>query len=308
MKKLIIILLLFVTVSSYSQIDEATLKTIKVSGVDTGTMLLPYKLNYPRQAISLVFTTTGSSGAATGTYNNGTGVFTINVPQYSGGGATDTSGLLHKDYYLEETVTGEKRFIDTLVLVEKPIRLESVDNMDVSLFDARVSGVLFPWLQLKGNSQGSKIIMGANNSASAADELRIVADYTDTIWTGQYRPLYVDVYDYLTLRGNRAGISDSAIRFVVGSNINTISAIFNNSGNFAALNPMSIGKLSAPAASAVLDIESTTKGLLLPRMTKTERDAIASPVAGLMVYQTDNTPGLRVFNGTNWMRFTETID
>jgi hypothetical protein len=43
-------------------------------------------------------------------------------------------------------------------------------------------------------------------------------------------------------------------------------------------------------------------------MTKTQRDAISSPATGLMIYQTDNTPGLRVYNGTNWMRYTETAD
>lgn len=65
---------------------------------------------------------------------------------------------------------------------------------------------------------------------------------------------------------------------------------------------------TSPNASALLDLTSTTKGLLLPRMTKAQRDAISSPSAGLAVYQTDNTPGLRVYNGTNWMRFTETAD
>ncbi len=59
---------------------------------------------------------------------------------------------------------------------------------------------------------------------------------------------------------------------------------------------------------AQLTVTSTTRGLLLPRMTKTQRDAISSKVAGLAVYQTDNTPGLRVWNGTNWMRYTETAD
>jgi hypothetical protein len=76
--------------------------------------------------------------------------------------------------------------------------------------------------------------------------------------------------------------------------------------------PSSTGQIGigivTPATSAILDLTSTNKGLLLPRMTKTQRDAIPTPVAGLMVYQTDNTPGLRVYNGTNWMRFTETID
>lgn len=65
---------------------------------------------------------------------------------------------------------------------------------------------------------------------------------------------------------------------------------------------------TSPNTAAILDLTSTTQGLLLPRMTKTQRDAISSPVAGLAIYQTDNTPGLRVYNGTNWMRFTETTD
>jgi hypothetical protein len=65
---------------------------------------------------------------------------------------------------------------------------------------------------------------------------------------------------------------------------------------------------TTPVASALVELSSTTQGLLLPRMTKTQRDAISSPATGLMVYQTDNTPGLRVYNGTNWMRFTETAD
>lgn len=58
----------------------------------------------------------------------------------------------------------------------------------------------------------------------------------------------------------------------------------------------------------VADFTSTTQGIVLPRMTKAQRDAIVSPVAGMAVYQTDNTPGLRVYNGTNWMRYTETAD
>lgn len=145
------------------------------------------------------------------------------------------------------------------------------------------------------------------------------------------------------------------------------------------------------APSALLELRSTTRGLLLPRMTKTQRDAIVmsgvggtilagigsgsgytngnygavaltggtgtgatakivvnggavtqvsiiapgsgyvigdvlssssigggsgftyqvgslSGDKGMAIYQTDNTPGLRVWNGTNWMRFTETAD
>lgn len=85
MKNLIIILLLFVTVSSYAQ-NNGTLNTIKVGGIDTAAMLGPYKNAYPRQAVTLNFTTTGTSGASTMTYNSTTGVLTVNIPQYAGSG------------------------------------------------------------------------------------------------------------------------------------------------------------------------------------------------------------------------------
>ena len=56
-----------------------------------------------------------------------------------------------------------------------------------------------------------------------------------------------------------------------------------------------------PDASAALDITSTTAGLLPPRMTQTQRDAISSPAAGLMIYQTDGTRGFYYYNDSYWL-------
>ena len=55
-----------------------------------------------------------------------------------------------------------------------------------------------------------------------------------------------------------------------------------------------------PDASAALDITSTTGGLLMPRMTAAQRDAISSPASGLMIYQTDGTAGFYYYNGSSW--------
>ncbi len=43
---------------------------------------------------------------------------------------------------------------------------------------------------------------------------------------------------------------------------------------------------AAPASSAMLDVKSTTRGLLIPSMTTTQRNAIASPAEGLIIYNT----------------------
>lgn len=55
-----------------------------------------------------------------------------------------------------------------------------------------------------------------------------------------------------------------------------------------------------PDASAALDVQSTTQGMLIPRMTESQRDLIASPATGLLVYQTDGTAGFYFFDGTAW--------
>ena len=60
-----------------------------------------------------------------------------------------------------------------------------------------------------------------------------------------------------------------------------------------------------PDASAQLDITSTTKGLLVPRMTASDRALIASPAEGLMVYQTDATPGFYFYKGGTWTTLAE---
>ncbi len=53
-----------------------------------------------------------------------------------------------------------------------------------------------------------------------------------------------------------------------------------------------------PDSSAILDIQSTTKGLLTPRMTEAQRNAIAGPATSLMVYQTDGIQGYYYNGGT----------
>lgn len=56
---------------------------------------------------------------------------------------------------------------------------------------------------------------------------------------------------------------------------------------------------ATPAATAQLDVSSTTKGFLPPRMDSTQRNAIISPVAGLIIYNT-TLKSVQVYNGTAW--------
>lgn len=58
---------------------------------------------------------------------------------------------------------------------------------------------------------------------------------------------------------------------------------------------------NSPDPSAQLEVSSTDKGILIPRMSEAQRDAIATPATGLLIFQTDGSEGFYYFDGTNWI-------
>jgi uncharacterized protein (TIGR02145 family) len=64
---------------------------------------------------------------------------------------------------------------------------------------------------------------------------------------------------------------------------------------------------SAADGSAMLDVKATDGGILIPRMTATQRDAISSPATGLMVYVTDDNK-FYYYDGTQWVTFSGGAD
>ncbi len=62
-----------------------------------------------------------------------------------------------------------------------------------------------------------------------------------------------------------------------------------------------------PAASAQLDVSSTTKGFLPPRLTQFQRDAMTNPVAGMMIWCSNCVAPageMQMFNGIKWINMT----
>ncbi|HRF75929.1 MAG TPA: hypothetical protein PLB46_05105, partial [Chitinophagales bacterium] len=56
--------------------------------------------------------------------------------------------------------------------------------------------------------------------------------------------------------------------------------------------------------SAMLDIKSTSKGILVPRLTAAQKLGIATPATGLLIYQTDGTTGFWYYDGSNWVNLS----
>ena len=79
--------------------------------------------------------------------------------------------------------------------------------------------------------------------------------------------------------------------------LTTSNFLYNDGGRIGINN-------ATPHNSALLDLVSTTKGFLPPRMTAGDRNAIVTPAEGLIIYNT-TTKCLEVWSGISWMSFCE---
>ncbi len=143
--------------------------------------------------------------------------------------------------------------------------------------------------------------------------------------TGAYNSLYGDSAGYNNTGGHNSFFGYAAGYSNTTGNHNTLIGDSANVGSASLINATAIGNkaivsqsnaivlgngsanigvgTSTPNKTAVLDLTSTTQGLLIPRMTTTQRKAISSPATGLEIY--DNTLNqLYVYNGTSWAPFS----
>lgn len=109
-----------------------------------------------------------------------------------------------------------------------------------------------------------------------------------------------------TTYANLATVEMISVPFALNaekSNDNRWTTTGNNISNNNAGN---VGIGGAPNASAQLDVAATNKGVLIPRISQANRPA--SPVDGLLIYQTDNTPGFYYYNAGSWKRMVNSTE
>lgn len=101
-----------------------------------------------------------------------------------------------------------------------------------------------------------------------------------------------------TSGGNLVISTDTAGKFIKFSaeGVGTSNEVMQiSAGNVA----MATQAITTPNVSSLLDMQSTTKGALIPRMTSTQQNAIASPATGLLIFNTTTTT-LNYFTGSVW--------
>jgi hypothetical protein len=138
------------------------------------------------------------------------------------------------------------------------------------------------------SSDSSAII----TAGGAADTIDITVDGSVTS-----QNIY-NIDGQLTDAARAVDLANGVINFIKGSiNLNDTLYVDESSASVHIG-----GGANAPEATAVLEVNSTTKGFLFPRMTSAQRLAIGTPATGLMVYQTDSREGVYIYKSFGWVQ------
>ena len=253
--------------------------TLTTTNISEGTNLY-FTDGRARTAISL--TTSGNSGAST--YNNGTGV--LNVPQYSLAGLggvpnTRTLTINGTAFDLSADRTWSVGTV-TSVATSGPITggtITGTGTIGITQASSSSNGFLSSTDWNTFNGKQNTITLTTTGTSGAATLVGVTLNI----------PQYQSV---LTNPITGTGTINYLSKFTGTSAIGN-SLLFDN-GSALGLNTASIN------ASALFQMDSTTRGFLPPRMTAAQRGAISAPAQGLIVYQTDGVIGLYIYANSVW--------
>jgi hypothetical protein len=100
-------------------------------------------------------------------------------------------------------------------------------------------------------------------------------------------------------------VNSNILYYPTGTGVHIFYTATNERMRIDAAGNLGIGT-SSPNVSSILDLTSTTKGFLPPRMTTVQKNAIATPAEGLVVYDTTLST-LFQYNNSNWIKLTSGI-
>lgn len=216
-------------------------------------------------------TTTGSSGASTFISN------TLNIPNYtlSGLGGVPTSRTL--------TINGVG------------YDLSADRSWTISTAVETLSQTL-----AAGNTSGAyNILMNTTQLIGFKDSNNTYTTYISNTQTqAGNRTVYLPLFDgQIAYHATGTPLTTNyVLKGTTNGAITSSSLIFDNGTNVGI-------NQSSPSATALLELSSTTQGVLLPRMTTTQRNAISTPANGLEIYNTSTTSP-NYYDGTTWQQVT----
>jgi len=275
--------------SSSSALATGSALTFDGTNLGIGTSSPAYSLEVSKSqdAVTNIAVTNASSGTAAQTrlrLNNGGSNF--GTISHTGASFT-TSGIFRADgtyLYGNGTggltlTTGAVQPIYFAINNSEAMRLDTSGNLGLGVTPSASSGG--GNFNLSGDILGgSAVTLGTNWYFNGGFKYKA---------TGTASRFYLDSSGAFSWYTAPSGTAGNAITF-------TQAMTLDASGN------LGIGTTS-PSASAILDAQSTTKGVRMPNMTTTQKNAISSPAAGLMVFDT-TLAKLCVYSGSAWQTIT----
>ena len=146
------------------------------------------------------------------------------------------------------------------------------------------------------------VTLDAFNGSSAVGVFRIsrsTSNYIEFLSPGgtgfpmTFKAVTTNVGSIWTASSSAFAVGD----LTLGATVASPNMVFDNSA--ASLLLQTTGANAVADAASILELNSTTKAFLLPRMTSTQRDAIGSPLSGLLIYDATLNK-LAVYGASGW--------
>ena len=247
--------------------------------------------------------TTGSAGTSFNIVTNtGAGTHTFNIPMAATAGVTQ--GAITNTQYQSfvdkvTSVTGTAGEISvtgttsapTLALVATGVSSGTYGSSGTHVVisvdsKGRIASIVSQTPRTATTVMPGEVSVGSNINVSASGAISV--NYANIISALTYQPL------------NKAGDTMSGTLTVTNNGLATVDNtqfVLNNAG-------VGIGT-NTNNTNAILDVTSTNKGVMLPRITSVNINAIAAPTAGLLAYDS-NINLFRYYNGTGWQNLATT--
>lgn len=252
----------------------------------------PLAINSSGDIIPLTYWPGGSGGGGSGTINTGA---SNKVAFYPSAGTTieDYSGLEVGLPNVSVKATSPN-LTDTIFVIE------GAASHTGDLFQTKVDGVTKTRFDATGKlylpSDGSISFGAYEYFKPNGFNLRFTIPGDMEIFRSGFAPV-IRMYE----------AAGSTALLIINNGANSALSTLGGANNLILQDPgqnstgvVGIG-ITSPDASAKVDISSTTKGVLLPRMTGTQMGAISSPATGLMIYNTDSS-AFCFYTGSAWSK------
>lgn len=163
-----------------------------------------------------------------------------------------------------------------------------VDASNTIISDGSVGAIMKAGVAYSDGPQ-DKAVAYYTPSSNTTVYLRVLTiSGTSVAYPAATTPAYSSTWASISQVGSSAFVNP----WVLGGN-----DVYNTTGD------VGIGT-TTPAASALLDLTSTNKGILIPRMTAAQKTTITSPSTGLLIFQTDAPAGFYYYNGSGWLNMS----